>query len=108
MNVPIFIRPKMKARGAACVFFILVRSETRDVIEHERVHIRQQWGCGVIPFLIRYFGSKRWRADYEAEAYATSVKYGMPLHVAVDSLFKNYRTGLTQEQCRELIHRFLQ
>jgi hypothetical protein len=43
------------------------------VIEHERVHVRQQARDGFCRFVWRYLTSRRWRLDYEAEAIAAEV-----------------------------------
>src|SRR4051812_16315159 len=58
MECPIIVVPFMKVSGMALFPFILVQSERlkhdRVVINHERIHIRQQAELLVLPFYLLY------------------------------------------------------
>lgn len=50
----------------------LMPSSAVELYAHERVHTFQQKKDGKLKWMARYLFSKRWRAEYEFEAYATS------------------------------------
>ena len=59
---------------------------TERVVMHERVHIKQQIKYFLIGYALLYFLSKRKRYEFELEAYAESVRYGMTLDWAAHYL----------------------
>jgi hypothetical protein len=71
---------------------------------HERVHLAQQQRDGKWRFLWRYFNpfSRKHRIHYEAEAYAESVRHGMPV-VEAARLVAKYGGGITQDEALELL-----
>lgn len=50
----------------------LMPSSAVELYAHERVHSFQQKKDGKLKWMARYLFSKKWRAEYECEAYATS------------------------------------
>lgn len=52
------------------------RELTADVIEHEKVHLRQQSECGVELWYNLYLHDSRFRLEQEIEAYAEQYRYG--------------------------------
>lgn len=87
-------------------FVILVRPQYRGdvgLIAHESVHIRQwkeSWGA----FWPRYLLSKRWRRDYEVEAYREQLKYS-PGHLDLFAgyLANNYMLGISPSLAKSLL-----
>jgi hypothetical protein len=86
--VPVFYKSGLKVRGNANGIRILVANGIhwqQSTVEHEYEHIRQAW----MAFLFGYwfFGwikpYNRWR---ETKAYAVSVKHGLPIENAANSL----------------------
>ena len=55
---------------------LLRHGATPDVLPHEMCHVRQMRSDGWLRWLWRYYGSRHWRLEYEAEAYAVSVANG--------------------------------
>lgn len=54
------ITPRLHVNGMALFPFVLVRDrsllESGDFVRHERIHLRQQLECGILPFYILYLG----------------------------------------------------
>jgi hypothetical protein len=44
------------------------------LIEHEKIHLRQQAEVGWTKWIWRYLTSRKWRLNYEAEGYALQAK----------------------------------
>lgn len=91
---------------------VLVTIKSPRIIAHEQAHIRQQWAAGPARFLWRYFvqhwrGDSRWRIDYEAEAYAESVRLGLSITTASRLLARFYGLRLSERSARDHIKRFL-
>jgi len=85
---------------------ILIRPDCKDdagLIAHERVHVRQwkeSWGM----FWPRYLLSRRWRRDYEVEAYREQLRYSPHcLDLFAGYLSKNYRLGISIDIARSLL-----
>ena len=85
---------------------ILIRPECKDdtgLVAHERVHVRQwreSWGM----FWPRYLLSRRWRRDYEVEAYREQLKYSPHcLDLFAGYLARNYRLNISLDQARSLL-----
>jgi hypothetical protein len=106
--VIIFIS-KIIPKGFAAItlgFIILIRPQHRGdsgLIAHERVHVRQwreSWGL----FWPRYLLSRRWRRDYEVEAYREQLKHSPDsLDLFAGYLARNYRLGLCVDVARSLL-----
>lgn len=67
----------MNIRAIAFYPFIFLRSDANPnpiLINHERIHLRQQLEMFIIPFyvwyLIEYFNKGYWEISFEKEAYA--------------------------------------
>lgn len=85
---------------------ILLRHDaTPDVLPHEMCHVRQMRSDGWLRWLWRYYGSRRWRLEYEAQAYAVSVANGADLEVCVSWLVGWYWLHITRDQGRAAIER---
>ena len=65
------------------------KSAPQRLIDHEMVHVGQQAADGW-RFYVRYTFSRRWRARYEAQAYAVQVRAGESLS-AVAALLASWR-----------------
>lgn len=68
---------RMNIRAIAFYPFIFLRSDARPndvLINHEKIHLRQQLEMLVIPFyiwyLIEYYTKGYWNVSFEKEAYA--------------------------------------
>lgn len=86
-------------------FFILMRPEfkgDKSLMEHELVHTEQVWKWLILQ-PIMYHASKKWRLKFEAEAYAVSVKYGLPLKDAGRFLSTLYNLDISQKEAEEEI-----
>jgi len=87
-------------------FVILIRPEyINDIglLKHEKVHVRQ-WKESFGMFWPRYLLSKRWRRDYEVEAYKEQLKYS-PNNIETFSKYLscNYRLGISKDIARSLL-----
>lgn len=85
--------PLLVPKGAAAITiwpFIFVDRRPnrvpRHIIEHEKVHLRQQVKYLFIGFALLYFCSRRWRYRFELEAYRVSVRCGQTLDSAAAHL----------------------
>lgn len=76
-EMAILIRKKMKLGGIALFPFIIINSEVNSerqlvLLNHERIHIRQQLELLIVPFYILYLLNylvNRFRFDSHQEAY---------------------------------------
>ncbi|WP_421941890.1 hypothetical protein [Pedobacter sp.] len=59
MKAPVFIIKKLPAAGMAIFPFILLKSarfkNDKEIINHEKIHLRQQLELLIVPFYILYF-----------------------------------------------------
>ena len=83
--------PLLVPKGAAAItiwpFIFTGRDKLpRHLIEHEKVHLRQQLKFCLVGFAVLYFFSKKWRYRFELEAYRVSVRYGLTLEQAASYL----------------------
>lgn len=83
--------PKLVPNGAAAItvwpfVFTTDKNPPKHLIEHEKVHLRQQVKYLFLGFALLYFGTKRWRYKFELEAYRVSVRHGLPIHKAAQHL----------------------
>ena len=79
--------PFLVPKGAAAItiwpFIFTDRDKLpRHLIEHEKVHLKQQVKYLFVGFALLYFCSRRWRYRFELEAYRVSVRYGLTLDQA--------------------------
>jgi len=89
--------------------YIFARPSVRlqkGIIEHEKVHVRQFKKEPII-FWFKYLFSKKYRFEYESEAYATSIRNGMEIEVAVNILRTKYKLNVTREHCLDTILKYL-
>lgn len=101
---------RLVPKGFAAItlgFIILIRPQYRGdvgLLAHERVHVRQwrdSWGM----FWPRYLLSRRWRCDYEVEAYREQLKHSPEcLELFAGYLARNYRLGLSVDVARSLLN----
>lgn len=56
------------------------------ILQHEIVHAEQFKQYGFWCFIFHYIFSREWRANLEAEAYATNILNGQSLHSCAKSL----------------------
>ncbi len=87
-------------------FIILIRLQHRGdtgLLAHERVHVRQwreSWGM----FWPRYLVSRRWRRDYEVEAYREQLKHSPEcIDLFAGYLSANYKLGISRDIARSLL-----
>lgn len=74
-----------KGADAITIFpFIFTRHELppKNLIEHEKAHLRQQVKFLFVGFALLYFGSKKWKYKFELEAYKVSIEYGLTKETA--------------------------
>jgi hypothetical protein len=78
-------------------------------LAHELTHIRQQKKYGRFTFYWRYVTSRKWRAEFEAEAYAEDVKYGLNIdELARELSGPLYLWPCSFDQAKQAIYRFAQ
>jgi len=53
----------------------LPRDQRRELIIHELVHVRQFWRWGILPYIILYKFSKKFRFKMEMEAFIEQLVY---------------------------------
>lgn len=69
--------------GLACRWFVLVHKDYKNderLLDHERIHIRQQKTIGIVRYLLNYFvnhwlGDSSFRAQVEHEAFLKGSRY---------------------------------
>lgn len=84
----IFIRPK-------CI-------NDQGLIKHEMVHYKEQ-GVLSIPWLIRYFLSKKFRLAAEVRAYRVQIACEGITLVAAAKLLTTYRLGISFEEAKSYL-----
>lgn len=86
--------------------FIFIRPELRHnkgILEHEMVHYREQRRMLVLPWLIAYGISKRFRLNAEVRAYKQQIKVGgISITEAAKALLQ-YRLNITFQRAYELL-----
>lgn len=78
--------------------FIFVRPGKQPdtgLIEHELVHYREQIRMLILPWLLAYFLSKRFRLDAEVRAYKRQMEVGGISRESAASMLLRYRLGIT-------------
>jgi len=75
--------------------------------QHELVHVEQQ-RKEPLTFYFKYNFSKQWRLEYEAEAYATSIKYGRDEVDCILALANNYNLKSSTVEVSERIDYYVQ
>lgn len=97
-------------QGVCCWPFILIRADCPDeegLLIHERVHFREQRACLLLPWLLLYLLSRRFRLAAEARAFAAQIRAGhIDLSDAAACLTR-YRLGITRTQARAALERRL-
>ena len=86
--------------------FILVRPGSADdapLMAHERVHYIEQRSSGVLPWLICYAASKRFRLAAEVRGYKAQVAAGGTSVAVAARLLTSYRTGVTEVEAHKLL-----
>lgn len=88
-----------------CPWLVLIRKGASPfILDHEMCHVRQMKQDGYFRWMWRYAVSKKWRAKYEAEAYAAAVKAGQSLDSAASAMFNLYNLPITFNQARDMIN----
>lgn len=94
--------------GLAIWPFIFVQPSFRNhhgLIQHELVHFHEQRRWLVLPWLIAYLASKRFRLHAELRAYRRQIEVGgISVNRAANSLLR-YRLGITRQQALSLLVR---
>ncbi len=89
-----------------CWPFIFIRPEyatNKGLIEHEMVHYKEQRACGVIPWLLRYAFSKKFRLAAELRGYKRQIDLGyMTINRAAEYLV-NYGVDLSLTEAIALL-----
>jgi hypothetical protein len=87
--------------------FIFITPEmagNAPLIEHERVHYREQRAVLTIPWLLMYWLSKRFRFEAEVRGHAMQVKLGGgTIQWAAWHIATKYNTGRSIEQAHDAI-----
>lgn len=86
--------------------FVFIRPERlldSGLIEHERVHLREQARWLVLPWWALYLCSRRFRLAAEVRAYRRQIAVGGISISAAACLLLNYRTGVTYTQAKRLL-----
>ena len=98
-----FLVPKNAAAITIWPFIFTDRDRLpRHLLEHEKVHLRQQVKYLFIGFALLYFCSRRWRYRFELEAYRVSVRCGQTLDSAAAHLSGPlYGNLVTKAQARQ-------
>jgi len=87
--------------------WIFVRPNYPDnLLEHEKVHILQ-FKSQPFTFWARYLLSSDSRFKYEAEAYATSVKFGLDVDLASKYLSEGYNLNISIAEAKDAINSYL-
>lgn len=68
------------------------------LIEHEKVHLKEQKEKGVLRWLFRYAVDKNFRYWAEIRAYKISILLGLEVDKAARWMVNNYRLNVTKEQ----------
>lgn len=90
-------------------FVILIRPAFKGdegLLAHELAHTDQVLRTKGL-HIIKMRVSKKYRLEAEAEAYAISVNYGLPIQTATKHLYSNYNTGATYSECYNKICEYL-
>lgn len=83
--------------------FVHPGKETPGLIEHERVHWREQMRWLVLPWWALYLLSKRFRLAAEVRAYRRQIAVGGISIVSAAMQLTKYRTGVTYAQALSLL-----
>lgn len=104
-----FLVPK-SAAAITLGWIILIRPSQRynaGLLAHERVHVEQfkrTWGL----FCIRYLCSKKYRFQYEVEAYKKQLSFAYSYDAAVQQyaslLFYNYNLDITLAEAIDALY----
>ena len=70
---------------------------------HEKVHQRQMREDWTIVFWMRYLFSRKWRMQYEVEAYKAQIRAGASLDGCANHLANMYYLNITTEQAKSLL-----
>ena len=88
---------------APFIFMKKKHKNNKELLEHEKVHIKQEYKWLIIPYFFMYKLSKKWRQKWEVEAYQVSLQHGLPLDVAARWLSTKYDLDLSFKQARNLL-----
>lgn len=104
--------PRLRGFDALTVWpFIFITEEHANnvpLVEHEKVHLREQVRLLVFPWLFLYAFSKRFRFDAEVRGHAAQVKLGgVTAQWAAWHIATKYNTGRSIEQALAAINREL-
>ena len=89
-------------------WIILIRPHCANdacLIAHEKVHVKQFWRtCGLFPFL---YLIRKYRIEFEAEAFAEQVRCGASLEWAAEKLARDYKLEISEEEAKGELQRWL-
>ena len=103
-------KPKLVPHGAAAIAvwpFVIVRdpNPSKKLLEHERVHLKQQLRWCLIGFALLYWLSPKMRYRWELEAYKVSMDLGMSAFTAASHLSGPlYKNMVTFDQAWKDLH----
>lgn len=105
------IKPKTfrKFSGALAIAvypYIFVREgyeNTPWLIEHEKLHLKEQKEMGVFKWLFKYAKSKQFRLDAEVRAYKISIGLGYSAWQAASDISNGYHLKITQQEAFQLL-----
>lgn len=92
--------------GITLAPFIFLKENKKgneELLEHEKVHIKQQYKWLIIPYFFMYKLSKKWRQRWEVEAFKVSVNEGLPITLAAQWLSTKYNLDLSYKQAINLL-----
>ena len=85
--------------------FVFIRPSYKDdigLLNHELTHVKQFWKNPLMGLLYQF--SKKYRLQYEAEAYNTQLKYAPSrLDLFAGYLVSNYNLQITLDEARQAI-----
>ena len=105
--------PLLKIQGIAINTKLVLISKSRKgdigLAMHEMMHVEQMKRCGTLTWWKRYLTSREHRLNYEAEAYALSVRFSShenALDYYSNILFKCYLLNISLEKAKDYIQRY--
>lgn len=86
--------------------FIFIRPDNANdkaLIAHEMVHYIEQRNCGVLPWLIRYALSKKFRLMAEVRGYKKQIQIGGITTTEAANYLVEYGTGISFNDATALL-----
>jgi hypothetical protein len=73
---------------------------TSWLIEHEKLHLKEQKEKGQLRWLFKYLTNSEFRYWAEVRAYKVSIKHGLNPEKAIWWIYNNYRLNVSKNQVR--------